>query len=350
MKLMIIESPGKVQKLTSILGADYRIVASIGHVRDLPTDDIAVSAPDFRPTYVLSERGQSVVERIKHLVSSADEILLATDPDREGESISWHLKEVLGLKEPKRVTFYAITPDAVRAAVAAPRVIDVRLVAAEEARRVLDRLVGYMVSPEISRRYGSRLTAGLHPAVTPTHWDVTTAGETEAQRTLYGLIRTRAIASQLRDARYAVRVALLSVSADAKALKFEARGRTLVEPGWTSLLTEEDSDEDEEEPGNNVNLVPELSIGQELQVLGGKIALVQRFIDEGRITAPPGYPNVMSGADASKIIEKLFAQAKRKKTEPRKTRVLVTGRLMVSAKTSQLRADGSLRRPRQRHL
>lgn len=89
MKLMIIESPGKVQKLTSILGADYKIVASIGHVRDLPTDDIAVSAPDFRPTYVLSERGQSVVERIKHLVSSADEILLATDPDREGESISW---------------------------------------------------------------------------------------------------------------------------------------------------------------------------------------------------------------------------------------------------------------------
>lgn len=160
MKLMIIESPGKVQKLASILGPDYKIVASLGHVRDLPTDDVAVSAPDFRPTFVLSERGQNVVERIKHLVSSADEILLATEPDREGESISWHLKEVLGLKEPKRVTFNAITPDAVRAAVAAPRVIDVRLVAAQEARRLLDRLVGYMVSPEISRRHGSRLTAG----------------------------------------------------------------------------------------------------------------------------------------------------------------------------------------------
>lgn len=100
MKFMIIELSGKVRKLSSILGSEYEIVASIGHVRDLPADEIAVAAPDFRPTYVLSERGKSVVDRIRHLVSSADEVLLATDPDREGESISWHLKELLGLKDP----------------------------------------------------------------------------------------------------------------------------------------------------------------------------------------------------------------------------------------------------------
>lgn len=160
MKLLIIESPGKVKKLSAILGGEYRVIASVGHVRDLPAHEIAVAAPDFRPNYILSERGQIVVDRMKGLVPLADEILLATDPDREGESISWHLKEVLGLTNPKRVSFNSITEDAVRAAVANPSVIDLRLVAAQEARRVLDRLVGYLVSPEISKRHSEKLSAG----------------------------------------------------------------------------------------------------------------------------------------------------------------------------------------------
>jgi len=491
MKLVIIESPGKVQKLSSILGSDYKIVASVGHVRDLPTNEIAVSAPDFRPTYVLSERGQSVVDRIKHVISSADEVLLATDPDREGESISWHLKEVLSLKDPKRVTFNAITRDAVLAAVAAPRLIDVRVVAAQEARRVLDRLVGYMVSPEISRRHGTKLTAGRvqslavriivdrerairgfrkinhfgveltfdnsarawtarwqlkpgfvteeqpyfldrayaqavagcsivrvqscqssetrrsphppfmtstmqqaasveldldpetcmaaaqalyeqghityhrtdnpnitdddfpliqieaeklglevidqrrtfptkdgaqagHPGITPTHWDVAVAGETVPQQALYKLIRIRAIVSQLPDARYSVRVAILGgFSPNGQALSFEARGRTLTAPGWTKLHAhDEEMDDEGKETEDGINPVPELVVGQELLVDAGKLtasetkppkrytqaSLIKKMESEG-IGRPSTYATIMStimNREYAKIRQKML--------------------------------------------
>ena len=160
MKLMMIESPGKVKKLSAILGDDWKIAASVGHVRDLPTREMGVAAPDFKPQYEMTERGAEVIAKLKGYVKQADVVYLATDPDREGESISWHLQQCLKLSNPLRVTFNEITPSAVKAALVKPRSIDVKLVAAQEARRVLDRLVGYSVSGELQRQTGERLSAG----------------------------------------------------------------------------------------------------------------------------------------------------------------------------------------------
>jgi DNA topoisomerase-1 len=159
-KLLIVESPAKSKKIASILGTGWRVEASVGHIRDLPLKEMGVAAPDFEPMYELTERGKQVVGRLKKGVADASDVFLATDPDREGEAISWHLQQALRIKNAQRVTFNEITAAAVRAAVSAPRAIDAKLVAAQETRRVLDRLVGYLVSPEVSRRVGGALSAG----------------------------------------------------------------------------------------------------------------------------------------------------------------------------------------------
>ena len=160
MKLLIVESPGKIEKLSSILGTEWKVAASVGHIRDLPEDEIGVQAPDFHPAYSLTERGKGVAAKLQKLVASAQAVYLATDPDREGESIAWHLQQVLKLPNPHRCTFNDINPGPVQSAVASPRKIDMKLVAAQEARRVLDRLVGYTVSPVLSRGSGQSMPAG----------------------------------------------------------------------------------------------------------------------------------------------------------------------------------------------
>lgn len=162
MKLMIIESAGKIKKLNEILGGGgWKIAASVGHIRDLPEREIGVSAETgYRPAYELTERGADVVKRLKGLVREADEVYLATDPDREGEAIAWHLQQCLGLKSYKRVTWGEVTPGAVQAGLAKPRLIDSKFVASQEGRRVLDRLVGYKVSPKLRQQSGQALTAG----------------------------------------------------------------------------------------------------------------------------------------------------------------------------------------------
>ena len=453
MKLMIIESPGKIKKLSAILGTDWKIAASIGHVRDLPINETGVEAPEFRPCYELTERGAEVVGRLKTLVKEADSVYLATDPDREGESISWHLQQCLKLKNPYRVTFNEITANAVKTALISPRSIDVKLVAAQEARRVLDRLVGYKVSPEISLYAEQRLSAGRvqspavrlvvererairafkvtkhfgamihfadaksgnewsaewvtkpdfvtednpyfmdrafaaavaevkavivklfdesetkrnppppfitstmqraasvalgldpasameaaqklyeqghityhrtdnpnvsedsladiyavavklgldmadkprkfkaaagaqagHPAITPTHWEVEEAGETDAQRALYKMIRIRAIACQLASARYSVRtVQLLAEQPIAgKNVAFEAKGRTLVYQGWLKLL----SGDQTEEEGNDKetsNPIPFCEPGERIETMRGNL-LDKRTNPPGRYT------------------------------------------------------------------
>ena len=405
--------------------------------------------PDFKPQYEVIERAVPIIAKLKALAKQADAVYLATDPDREGEAISWHLQQCLKLDNPLRVTFNEITPTAVKAALNHPRTIDGKRVAAQEARRVLDRLVGYMVSPELSRQTGERLSAGRvqspavflvvdrerqiqqftvtqhfgaqlffayaknqgeqgqppqieysaewltkpnfvtadrpyfmnrafatavaevntvvvqsfaqteakrsppapfttstlqqaasvtlgldpkaameaaqklyeqghityhrtdnpnvsddslsdiyavavkmgldmaesprkfnapegaqegHPAITPTHWEVEEAGETEGQRALYSMIRLRAIACQLADARYAVRTARFEALApiDGKAVEFEAKGRTLVYSGWLKLL---DGDQTEEAATDNepTNPIPDLAPGQTLSVARGKL-------------------------------------------------------------------------------
>lgn len=507
MKLMIIESPGKIEKLSAILGDGWKIAASVGHVRDLPQKEMGVYAPDFKPSYELTERGEGVVAKLKNLVKQADSVYLATDPDREGEAISWHLQQCLKLTNPLRVTFNEITANAVKAALVAPRTIDVKRVAAQEARRVLDRLVGYMVSPELSRQTGERLSAGRvqspavrlvvereraikafkvtnhfgaalffadaktsgewsaewltkpkfvtednpyfmdrafaaavaevkavvvksfdeseakrsppppfttstmqqaasvalgldpkaamdaaqklyeqghityhrtdnpnvsddslgdiyavavklgldmadeprkfkapagaqvgHPAVTPTHWEVEEAGETSDQRALYKLIRLRAIACQLADARHAVRTVRLEAAqpVGGKDVEFEARGRTLVYQGWLKLIA---GDQTEEEDGNDKepsNPIPVCEPGQRLDVARGKLlekktkppsrftqaTLVKKLESEG-IGRPATYATIMDN-----IVTRAYVKTDKKYLVPTATGELIVDSLV----------------------
>ncbi|ODB95079.1 DNA topoisomerase I [Candidatus Thiodiazotropha endoloripes] len=160
--LMIVESPNKCKKIQSILGSDWIVKASMGHVRDLPPKEMGVDFETFQPNYVPSKKGKAVLSGLRKLTRAVDRVWLATDPDREGEAIAWHLQQALNLKHPHRVSFNAITKSSVTDSVNYPSVIDMSLVRAQEGRRVLDRLVGYSVSPELSRACGNGvwLTAG----------------------------------------------------------------------------------------------------------------------------------------------------------------------------------------------
>lgn len=172
MKLMIVESPNKVKTIEGYLGAGWRVVASVGHIRDLPNRGVGIEPPsfdlqyEFVPGRTVGDRtfpgGKERVDRIRALARDAEMVYLATDPDREGEAIAWHLKEALNLSERDyvRVTFDEITEPAIRKAIQAGRKIDYRLVRAQEGRRALDRFVGYLVSPLLSDLLGERLSAG----------------------------------------------------------------------------------------------------------------------------------------------------------------------------------------------
>ncbi len=431
MKLLIVESPGKVKKVQSILGSGWKVAASVGHVRDLPVRELGVSMPDFKPDYTPTDRGKDVLKRLAALVKGADAVYLATDPDREGEAIAWHLADALKLKKPLRVTFDSITKTAIEEAIKKPRSLDMSLVSAQEARRVLDRLCGYTVSGPLSKAAAERLSAGrvqspalrlvverervirdfvstthygaelvfddwkaswltkpwlpngteyltdkalaekaaglrsltvescqesesrsappapfttstlqqaasnalksspkdtmalaqrlyesgsitymrtdspnlsdeavkeiqayakaknlpladkprvwkskdgaqeAHEAIRCTHIEVEDAGETEAEKALYRLIRTRALASQLADAVFAVRTVRLSAPMDGKVAEFEARGRTMTDPGWKVVLFEDETaDDTEAEPANPV---PPLAVGESITALDGRL-------------------------------------------------------------------------------
>lgn len=159
--LVIVESPAKSKKIQQILGAGYVVKASVGHMRDLPERDLGVDLETLRPTYEITADKKSVVAELRRLSKSARKTVLATDPDREGEAIAWHLKAALGLPDNvERVSYQEVTEGAIRKALANPQRIDVNLVAAQESRRVLDRLIGYLVSPALSKQSGMPLSAG----------------------------------------------------------------------------------------------------------------------------------------------------------------------------------------------
>ena len=420
MNLLIVESPGKVKKIQGFLGSDFKVLASVGHVRDLPEKVMGVSPPDFIPDYVPTDRGKKVLEKLAVAAKNASIVYLATDPDREGEAIAWHLEEALNLKGAKRITYTEITKTAVQNALGKARPIDTSLVAAQEGRRVLDRFVGYMVSPALSDKIGVRLSAGrvqspalrlvvdrerdirgfqvtvhygvelifeadgwkaiwqpkegwlakgqqyfldkvvaekvarlrtlkvldcresnnnvappapfitstlqqaassslkfnpkrtmelaqklyenghitymrtdspnlsdeaiaeirswasengfplppsprvwkskanaqeAHEAIRPTHVEIEEAGNNDSEKALYRMIRLGAIASQLEDAVFAVRVITLTGDVDGKAARFEAKGRTLINPGWKALVAADQTDEEEAEPDNQVPML-----------------------------------------------------------------------------------------------
>ncbi|MDO8590260.1 MAG: type I DNA topoisomerase [bacterium] len=162
MRLLIVESPSKAKTIEKYLGKDFRVVASVGHIRDLPkSNKAAIDVPGgFIPHYEVVKGKERVISEIKSLSKKADEVLLATDPDREGEAIAWHVEQAVGLKSPKRIVFYEITKEAVEEALEHPREIDTNLREAQEARRVLDRLVGYDLSGLIWKKVRYGLSAG----------------------------------------------------------------------------------------------------------------------------------------------------------------------------------------------
>ncbi len=457
MKLFIVESPGKVKKIQQFLGNEYKVMASVGHVRDLPVKEMGVEPPDFQPKYVPTKRGKEILAKLSAAAKDASEVILATDPDREGEAIAWHLAEALRLQSPGRITYSEITETAIKTALGNARIVDRSLVAAQEGRRVLDRLVGYMVSPEISSQTGQQLSAGrvqspavrlvvdrereirsfkvtvhygvelifeevenitsgwkavwqpkhgwlvdgqeyildrsvaekvatlrtlkildcreseskavppapfitsslqqaasnslkfspkrtmelaqrlyedghitymrtdspnlsdeaiaeirgwacqhdfpvppsprtwkskagaqeAHEAIRPTHFEIEAAGENDDQKALYKMIRLRALASQLEDAVFAVRIVSLAGDVDGQSARFEAKGRTLIRPGWKALVAADQTEEPEAEaePDNQVpKMEPSrLATAREAKVLTKKTKPPARFTEASLI-------------------------------------------------------------------
>ncbi len=159
--LVIVESPAKGRTISKFLSADYKVLASFGHVRDLPKRELGIDVEkDFEPKYVIPTKAKKVVAELKKESAKADNTILATDEDREGESIAWHLQEALKLKNPQRIVFHEITKEAIQGALKNPRGIDMNMVDAQQARRVLDRIVGYKLSPFLWEKVAKGLSAG----------------------------------------------------------------------------------------------------------------------------------------------------------------------------------------------
>jgi DNA topoisomerase-1 len=163
MKLIIVESPTKAKTIKNFVGKTYAIEASYGHIRDLPKSKLGIDIENgFKPTYIIPTKAKKRVNFLKKTAQKSEEVILATDEDREGESIAWHLKEVLELpkEKTKRIVFHEITKQAILNALNSPRDIDMNLVNAQQARRILDRLVGYKLSPFLWKKIAKCISAG----------------------------------------------------------------------------------------------------------------------------------------------------------------------------------------------
>ena len=160
--LVIVESPAKAKTIEKFLGDDYKVTSSYGHIRDLKKRTFSVDTETFSPQYEIPEDKAKIVAQLKKMASEAKTVWLASDEDREGESISWHLYEVLELKpeNTRRIVFHEITKPAILEAIQNPRDIDINLVNAQQARRVLDRIVGFKLSPVLWRKVKPSLSAG----------------------------------------------------------------------------------------------------------------------------------------------------------------------------------------------
>ena len=161
--LVIVESPAKVNTIKKFLGANYEVMASNGHVRDLPKSQMGIGPEnDFEPKYITIRGKGDILAKLRKEAKKAEKIYLATDPDREGEAIAWHLSKSLNVDENKmsRITFNEITKNAVKTSLKKPRDIDMGLVDAQQARRILDRMVGYEISPVLWAKVKRGLSAG----------------------------------------------------------------------------------------------------------------------------------------------------------------------------------------------
>lgn len=161
-KLIIVESPAKANTIKKFLGGSTKVVASMGHIRDLPKSKLGVDTKTFEPQYINIRGKGDLIKSLKKEAKNAKKVYIATDPDREGEAIAWHLANILDVEDSKmcRVTFNEITKDAVKNAIKNPRKIDMDLTDAQQARRVLDRIVGYKISPVLWKKVQKGLSAG----------------------------------------------------------------------------------------------------------------------------------------------------------------------------------------------
>ena len=161
MQLVIVESPTKAKTISKFLGSDYKVESSYGHIRDLPKSTLGIDVEkNFEPKYIVPVKAKKVVKQLKADAKKSDEVILATDEDREGEAIAWHLAQALELQNPKRIVFHEITESAIENALKNPRELNNNLIDAQQARRVLDRLVGYKLSPFLWKKVVRGLSAG----------------------------------------------------------------------------------------------------------------------------------------------------------------------------------------------
>ena len=161
--LVIVESPAKAKTIKKYLGEDYNVIASMGHIRDLPKGQIAIDFENnFKPRYINIPGKSKLIKELKEMAAASDMVYLATDPDREGEAISWHLAHILKLDtdQQNRVTFGEITKKGITDGMANKRTIDMDLINAQQARRILDRIVGYKLSPFLWKKVKGGLSAG----------------------------------------------------------------------------------------------------------------------------------------------------------------------------------------------
>ncbi|GAF80993.1 unnamed protein product, partial [marine sediment metagenome] len=161
MDLVIVESPTKAKTISRFLGKDFRVESSMGHMRDLPKGELGIDIEkDFEPRYVIPKKSQRTVNQLKKISDQAQKVILATDEDREGEAIAFHLSQALNLSKAERIVFHEITKKAIKEALKNPRDININLVEAQQTRRILDRLVGYKLSPFLWKKLIRGLSAG----------------------------------------------------------------------------------------------------------------------------------------------------------------------------------------------
>jgi len=206
--LVIVESPAKAKTIEKFLGKDYTVKSSIGHIRDMPKKDMGIDIENnFQPTYQVSSDKKKVVAELRKLAKSANQVYLATDEDREGEAIAWHLLEALKLpKDTPRIVFHEITKSAITNAIVEPRQVDYHLVDAQQARRIIDRLVGFEISPILWRKISGARSAG------------------RVQSPVVRLVveREREIANHTPDVSYKVKAELKNTSGDTFEVKLSS--------------------------------------------------------------------------------------------------------------------------------
>ena len=159
--LVVVESPNKTKKIESILGSDYKVVASFGHIMDLDPKSLSIDvANNFKPNYIVTADKKKVVSNLQYCMKECDEVIIASDLDREGEAIGYSVMNALGVKNPKRIVFNSITKKAIMDAVANPTSLNMNMIYSQQARRLLDRLMGYLISPVLQKHLQGRLSAG----------------------------------------------------------------------------------------------------------------------------------------------------------------------------------------------